>query len=229
MTLGSIASSAPVTAQTNFPEYMEVVGQSLIHFSGQQCYNAFEQAAQIVANMLLQGFGSSGQSTLQKDFELCSPLASDLDVAVFLSDLMGNVQGTIQYNNEHAGVLNATDICSTMLSSTDYYANFVALQQQYRAANGQACEDGNWADTVQMLRQTGASRSWTYQTCNEFGYYQTTDSRNQPFWAWKWINLDFSRAICAAAFDGWKSDPQVHFINEVYGDVHIAATNVVYP
>ena len=175
---GSIASSAPVLAQTNFPEYMDVVAQALIHFSGQQCYNAMQLAAEIVANLAYQGFGSSGMKKLETDFDLCSPIQTDLDLSVFLSDMMGNVQGTVQYNNEHNGVMNVTDICNIMTQSgNDEYTNFVQLQKAYREANGQTCEDGNWDDTVKALKSTGAGRSWTYQTCNEFGYYQTTDSK----------------------------------------------------
>jgi serine protease 16 len=177
VTHASIASSAPVLAQTNFPEYMDVVGQGLIHFSGQKCFDAFALAAEIVSNYIYQGFGSAGMQKLEKDFQTCSPMQTDLDVAVLLSDLMGNVQGTIQYNNEHNGVMNVTDICATMTQSDDAYGNFVQLQQLYRTANGQDCEDANWDDTVKYLTETGAARSWTYQTCNEFGYYQTTDSK----------------------------------------------------
>lgn len=62
VTSGSIASSAPVNAQTNFPEYMEVVGQALVHFSGQACYNAFEAAAEAVAQLAAQEPGSAGNT-----------------------------------------------------------------------------------------------------------------------------------------------------------------------
>lgn len=229
VTFGSIASSAPVTAKLNFQEYMDVVGQSIIHFSGQKCFDAFQNAAEIISNLALQGFGSGGMTLLETDFQTCSPIKTELDLAVLLSDLMGNVQGTVQYNNEHNGVLNVTDICKTMLSTTDNYANFVELQKQYRAANGQTCEDANWDDTVAVLKETGASRSWVYQTCNEFGYYQTADSTNQPFNTWKWLNLQFSRDMCAAAFDGWKSDPETDWINNNYGNIHIAGTNIIFP
>lgn len=51
-TIGSIASSAPVIAETNFYGYMDVVAQSLIYFSGQSCYNAFELAANKVSDLL---------------------------------------------------------------------------------------------------------------------------------------------------------------------------------
>lgn len=41
--------------------------------------------------------------------------------------------------------------------------------------------------------------------------------------------MEFSRKMCAAAFDGWKSDPQVGWINQMYGDINIDVTNVVFP
>lgn len=53
--------------------------------------------------------------------------------------------------------------------------------------------------------------------------------QHQPLHSWKLINLDFYRAICAAAFDGWKSDPQVEWMNQVYGALQIDATNIVFP
>lgn len=105
---GSIASSAPVLAQTNFPEYMEVVGQAIQHFSGQKCFSAFTLASEIVANLALQGFGSSGLKKLEADFEVCSPMNNELDLSVFLSDLMGNVQGTVQYNNGEPSDLSSS-------------------------------------------------------------------------------------------------------------------------
>ena len=60
---------------------MDVVGQSLIHFSGQKCFDAFTLAAEIIANLALQGVGSGGMNLLQNDFNTCSPITSDLDLA----------------------------------------------------------------------------------------------------------------------------------------------------
>lgn len=37
---------------------------------------------------------------LETDFQTCSTIDNDLDLAVLYSDLMGNVQGTVQYNRE---------------------------------------------------------------------------------------------------------------------------------
>lgn len=220
ITVGSIASSAPLTAKTNFYEYMEVVGDAINYFSGPECYNAFSSAAKSVMDFAVGGPGSDGYSTLAEDFGLCSAMASEKDLQILLSDLMGNVQGTVQYNNEHNGVMNVTDICSTMLDGPSPYDQFAVLSAKYRNASGIDCENANWEDTVAYLSNpkmdpSNAGRPWTYQTCNEFGYFQTADSEKQPFHAFAPLNMEFYRALCFESFDGWTSDPQVDWMNQV--------------
>lgn len=53
-----------------------------------------------------------------------------------------------------------------------------------------------------------AGRPWTYQTCNEFGYFQTTDSPHQPFHAWKGLDMQFYDEMCKAGFE-FTAKPQV--------------------
>lgn len=46
----------------------------------------------------------------------------------------------------------------------------------------QSCLDVSYADSIAQLRDTSAAaagvgyRQWVYQTCTEFGYFQTSDS-----------------------------------------------------
>ena len=95
--------------------------------------------------------GYAGYAKLEQDFQLCDPMISAKDFTILLSDLMGNVQGTVQYNNEHNGVMNVTDICATMLDDSDAYKQFVVLSAQYLNASGLTCENANWGDTVAYL------------------------------------------------------------------------------
>jgi len=53
--VGSIASSAPLSAKTNFFEYMEVVANSIEYFSGTSCNSAFQMAADTVAKYAAAG------------------------------------------------------------------------------------------------------------------------------------------------------------------------------
>lgn len=213
---------------------MDVVAQSLIYYGGQNCYNAVETAANTVADMYSQGINSTGWNQLNTDFKTCSNMQSEKDLQILLSDLMGNFQGTIQYNNEHKGTLNATDICTMMTDSNNSpYDNFVKVAAAYREQSGLECEDASWDDMLTWLTPikkdpTNAGRPWTFQTCNEFGYFQTTNSLLQPFHSWKTLNLDFYMEMCSAGFDGWKSFPQTDFMNQVYGSRNIDATNIVF-
>lgn len=233
VTHGSVASSAPLKAKLNFYEYMEVVGRAILYFSGEQCYDAMSQAANQIAKLASQGPGSAGMKQIESDFNTCSAIIDEKDLGILYSDLMGNVQGTVQYNNEGSS-LNVNAICSIMTETQDSYSQFVKLSATYRDYYGLSCEDANWNDVMAYLSAsskdpTNAARPWTFQTCNEFGYYQTTDSQHQPFTAWKELNLNFSREICAAAFDGWSVDPNTQWINQEYGSVNIAGTNIVFP
>lgn len=234
VTQGSIASSAPLTAKADFSQYMDVVSQSLEHFGGQKCVDSFAKAAQSVADLFEQGLGSVGMTTLEKDFKVCGPMKSRLDLSVLLSDLMGNIQGTIQYNNEQKDVMNAADICAAMTVTDDAYSNFRDLAAKYRAASGLECEDASFEDSIAFLGNTtltvpaNAARSWVYQTCREFGYFQTAASRNQPFYSWaKVLDLSFSLEICRRAF-GLTTGPDTDWTNTLYGGVGIDATNIVF-
>jgi len=237
VTDGSIASSAPVNAVVNFSGYMDVVAQAIEYFGGKQCLNAFTSAADEVHKLYSQGVKSEGMKKLSTDFAVCHDITSMKDVAVLLSDLMGNVQGTVQYNNEHNGVLNVTDICAIMVKG-DPYTQFVALSSEYRKAAGQTCDDGSWVDSIAYLSNSSlvlpanAARSWVYQTCVEFGYFQTADSPLQPFYAWRdLLDTQFSVDICSAAYPGLASPvPDVAWTNTVYGGLKIVddSSKIVY-
>jgi len=232
ITFGSIASSAPVTAKTNFYEYMDVVAQSIDYFDEtHMCNTQLASAAQTVADLVRSG----DYNKLSTDFKTCAPLESRLDISTFMSVLMGNIQGVVQYNNEGSG-LNVSNVCSTMTADLSTpYDSFMKVNDEVMAQYGMECNDVAWNSTVDILSSTvkdpnNNMRPWTYQTCNEFGYYQTADSDKQPFYAFKdWLGLEYSRIICAAAFDGWKALPEVDFTNEQYGALNVAATNVLWP
>jgi Serine carboxypeptidase S28 len=42
-------------------------------------------------------------------------------------------------------------------------------------------------------------RQWLYQTCNEFGYYQTSNSKKQIFGSY--LPLSYNFQMCADIFD----------------------------
>jgi hypothetical protein len=233
VTHGSVASSAPLTAKANFFEYMEVVSDSLEYFShSNTCNSAIAEASRQVANLAKQGSGSQGWAQLEKDFGACAPLQTEQDISILMSDLMGNVQGVIQYNAEHEGALDATGLCQQMTNPKwSAYENFKILSASFR----DGCEDYSYDATAAFIADpkydpTNAFRPWLFQTCAEFGYFQTADSKKQPFYAFKkWLALDFSMKMCSSAFDGWSDLPATEWINTVYGATSIEGTNILFP
>jgi Serine carboxypeptidase S28 len=177
--------------------------------------------------MAAGGIGSAGMQQLEKDFNTCSTITSELDLSVLLSDLMGDAQTIVQYNNPNAA-MNVVTMCEAMTATPDAYGNFVALTAALRSD----CEDASWDDSIAVLSDTApngnAMRSWTYQTCAQFGYAQTTTSPHQPFHSWAPLNLGLFREICRAAFDGWSVDPDTTWTNEQYGGTSIDATNILF-
>lgn len=74
-------------------------------------------------------------------------------------------------------------------------------------------------------------RQWTYQTCTEFGYFQTSDSKNQPFGSY--FPLEFFIKQCQDIF-GPKFNADliqqgINFTNTNYGGYNLKVTNVVFP
>merc|ERR1711937_311394 len=113
--------------------------------------------------------------------------------------------------------------------------SFKKLNNQYMEMYGMKCNDVAWNSTLAVLRDPRKNpnnnmRPWVYQTCNEFGYFQTADSAKQPFYAFKdWLGLWYSKVICAASFEGWRSLPDTDETNWTYGGTGIAGTNIMFP
>eukprot|EP01106_Pelomyxa_sp_JSP_P012138 TRINITY_DN328_c0_g1_i7.p1 TRINITY_DN328_c0_g1~~TRINITY_DN328_c0_g1_i7.p1 ORF type:complete len:152 (+),score=28.17 TRINITY_DN328_c0_g1_i7:65-520(+) len=74
-----------------------------------------------------------------------------------------------------------------------------------------------------------SSRSWWWQTCTEFGYYQTGESKNQPFSSM--ISLQFFVDVCNDVFgvaSGTIAAGVAH-TNTLYGGLTLASSEVVLP
>ena len=55
-------------------------------------------------------------------------------------------------------------------------------------AYGQKCLDHSYTNLIKDLKSeswnssaAGGGRQWTYQTCTEFGFFQSSDLTDQPF------------------------------------------------
>lgn len=120
-------------------------------------------------------------------------------------------------------------------------AAFAQVFREYVQLTGDECIENYW-DTVLEMRQTSLrsyavrsnSRQWLYQTCSEFGWYQTSGSEYHPFGSSFPVDLyynfcsdiygyQFSRQFIDAAIDrtnvvfgGWELDvSRVYWTNGI--------------
>lgn len=228
---GAFASSAPVRIVTNMYQYMEVVGQALKYYGGEECYNSVKTAMEAVAGYVKD---IPGKARLSKDFEVCDELNFNSltnDIATFEDSIMGVLQGITQYNHDSYKKQDLTveKVCEKMKNSTDKYkayVDIVKLQQQGK------CVESLFRKQIDRLRKVefdgkSMSRQWTYQTCNEFGYFQTTSSQSSPFKALTYLTLKYSQDICNDAF-GISVDPQTNYMNARYGGLTIGGKRIFF-
>ncbi|PRP86137.1 hypothetical protein PROFUN_03124 [Planoprotostelium fungivorum] len=215
VTMGSIASSAPVFAALDFYGYMDVVDKSLASVSGEICDRRIQIATAYVDKLVQT---EEGRDTLAAAFNICRPLVSDKDISTMYANLMGNFQGVVQYDEEGSPITIQT-VCDIMESGSDRDA-FENYQKVNALVNGKNCIECNYDATIDLLKQTDhkaagvGMRQWTYQTCLEFGYFQTTDSENQPFG--DNVPLSYYTDMCHDTF-GFTFKPRVNETNLYYG------------
>lgn len=244
---GAVSSSGPLLAIPNFQDYFKVVSDDLRSIS-EECYTAVKTGtAQIDA--FLQH--KVGQRTLTELFRLCDPLEDSInnknDISNFYDSLAGNFAGIAQYNKDNRlstkgtllGNITLDTACDIMNNATKGPA--ITRLARYNAlmlnASNQTCLDFKYSKMIAEMSniswEASASeggRQWTFQTCNEFGFYQTSDKKPQIFG--NKFPLEFSVQQCIDLFgpkyNGTYLELATDRTNTIYGALNIEITNVVF-
>ncbi|KAJ4459260.1 putative Thymus-specific serine protease [Paratrimastix pyriformis] len=223
----STSVSAPVRAKLDFLEYNEVVAASL----GDQCTAAVRNATAQIDAMLNN---ADGRAWLYKTIPTCTLPISYEDTQVFFDSLSGLINGVVQYNGEQSGVSTITTICQTMLQpNSDPLTQLLAVLRQLMKEEGASCMDANLNTMLAQLSSSdwavgGDMRAWTAQTCNEFGFYQTTTSAKTPYATGR-LTLDYSLLQCQQGFGKmYANPPPVDWTNQYYGSDHPDEARIVF-
>lgn len=229
---GAVASSGPVHAELDFYQYLQVVQNSLLSVGGQPCLNAVRSSFQSLQAMVTD---SSNWPRLQTQFKLCSALTCQADVYNFMANVIGYFQGVVQYDNEQPTALNITDICTMMTNQSDPLLALTAVNDYFVAQSTPACLDALYSDMLAQFKNvsieagSAVGRQWMYQTCTEFGYFQTTSGSGdtQPFGTLS--PLSAQTQLCQDLFDLPADNPHIEWTNTFYGSDQPASYNVVFP
>lgn len=209
---------------------------------GVECVEAIENATYELDSML---WNKTQWTAVEKMFHVSPPLQNEDDVALLADSLAGNFMGVVQYNRDNTAFegrpnkITISDLCDIMVN-----VSLGAPLMRYAAVNQLLTEgepvDANFSSQVEFMKNSswsspavmGGARQWVYQTCTEFGYYQTTDSAHQPFG--DLVTLASQLKTCSAVYNISPDDvtAAVAATNDLYGgrdNIPSNATNIVFP
>ena len=105
----AVSTSSPVLAVLDMTTYLGVVDQSLRAIGGQQCDDEVAKAFKTIDALLTN---ENGRAKLSQMFNTCTPITSNADdIATFLSNIIGNIMTTVQYDNEIPGAPDIREVC----------------------------------------------------------------------------------------------------------------------
>jgi len=219
---GAVSSSGPLFAKLDYQEYLQVVADAL-DTTGPGCNEALNQAITTVEMMVEM---EDTWEDLSNKFKLCSTLdgLNSMDVKSFMELLIDNLAGIVQYNGRYEE--DIFSICAVMTdeSLADPVDRLAAVNEIMLEMSGEECVDHTYQAFLQDLTNINWTaggvgwRQWTWQTCTEFGWYQTTNQESAVYGSS--LPLDFFERWCMDAFGE-------DFTHEMLAN-NVANTNIEY-
>lgn len=241
---GAVSASAPLLAKIDFQEYYVAVEDALKKYS-KKCVDTIVQANTQLHIMLHHPIGQKG---IVEKFKLCDNIdpgnTKHKDISNLYETLASNFAGIVQYNRDNR---NNSQMANLTIEST---CNILTNQKLGAAidrlafisntilkANSEKCLDYVYVKMIRDLRnvtwtseEAEGGRQWMYQTCTEFGFFQTSTARPAMFS--ETFPVDFFIQQCIDVFgpryntDLLKS--AVKRTNILYGALDLKVTNVVF-
>ncbi|XP_034116282.2 thymus-specific serine protease-like [Drosophila albomicans] len=179
--VGSWASSAPLEAKVNFRDFMKVVGEAYRQLGGDYCYDIIDNATSYYENLFYNGEGAQAK----KELNLCSDFDEndERDQWQYFSTVANIFANIAQYQRPENNDL--AKYCTNLRNFSDNDYEALSKFVQWRLENPE-CVSTKYQDAVDYYlwskdNYDGDGLAWTFQTCSEFGWFQSSGSRNQPF------------------------------------------------
>jgi hypothetical protein len=223
---GAWASSAPLFAKVDFIEYKEVMSDAFRTIGGEKCASRINNGFKAIDYLI----DTNQAKKLEVLLNLCEPLdlQNKMNIWSLMSDLSNYFARMVQY---YKGI-EIEGICDQVLRETgdDLTAFTSFLRNKYRR-----CLSADHKAIVDYMKQTSlghgansGSRQWMYQTCAEFGWYQTSNSPRNIFG--KNYPVDYYTQYCSdifsAAFNKTTIENNIRRTNQIYGGFNPFFTNV---
>jgi len=230
----AVASSAPVSAEADMAGYNNVVAASLAnpHVGGSKaCRDAVSASFEALGARLSS---EAGQRSLENTFDVCE--AGSLGVEENWQGFSESFWGLfpLQDNDPSCSepLCDYSRICD-MAETSGGGDPIDLLVQLYRGKRGGDCLDVRRSEMVARLQDaSNPERAWLWQTCTEFGFYQTCNPGSDcPFMRKPFSSsLDASLRLCSEVFGvpAAVTKSRIAFSNLMYGGVHPQGSRVLY-
>ncbi|CAL8110230.1 unnamed protein product [Orchesella dallaii] len=241
----AVSTSAPLLAQLNFKDYLGVVRDS-IDVTNSQCNQQIQKAVKSTQGLLGR---RTGWWMIRKNFKLCDDFdgSNKKDVASLFETLAGNFEDIVQYNEDNRGFegsktanITIKTLCDIMVSNdseSTAFERFGKVNDLMLNVFERNCTDFKYQKSVKDMQQTkwdsdaaSGERQWTYQTCNEFGFFQSSDLIDQPFG--NLFSLNYSVRLCkdvyGKIYDQDFIENAIKWSNAYYGARDIKVSRVIF-
>eukprot|EP01156_Anaeramoeba_ignava_P006642 Anaeramoba_ignava/a349176_555.p1 GENE.a349176_555~~a349176_555.p1 ORF type:complete len:459 (-),score=88.92 a349176_555:119-1495(-) len=214
---GAYSGSSPVEAKMDYVEYDETC-EAALSATDSSCLNSVQTAFSSIKDLLET---ENGRVQLQQMFNTCQPIDTDDRIKLFKYNVIGAIQGSVQYNN--APSFPRLALCQAMNSATDKISAYAQLNNEM---NGNLCLDLTYDFiTNRTAAPENNGRPWYWQKASEFAYYKNSPDGSQIFF--RDIDAEFHNKIVEIGFGEYLT-PRVGFTNEFYGSKSPVVNDAIF-
>ncbi|XP_026759274.3 putative serine protease K12H4.7 [Galleria mellonella] len=217
----ALASSAPVLAKLDFYEYLETVSEDLDEYGPPGCLDKVSKIFKRYEDLFST---DEGIEVLKKEENICADndMRKEENRQLFFLEKASNFMYLAQYGNPDKIYSYCEDQKSLLPNDRDEF------NPVWNKKNN--CFDYDFDNMIESIREIDWYLSWTYQTCTEFSYFQTTNSDSQPFT--RNVPIELYYKMCTKLFGPEFNEDMVkrgvNETNRLYGGLNLNVTKVVF-
>ncbi|XP_004924048.1 putative serine protease K12H4.7 isoform X1 [Bombyx mori] len=225
---GTVASSGPILAKVDFTGYLEVVHEAFLLEGGEQCIATIKQG---IEDTILAMQTEEGKRELEAAYRLCNPI--DYNDRFDLGYFSGLISWSFSTSVQQARPGTLLTICNDFASETygvtpmQKIGGYIATTRSL----GNSCWHMEYQGILNAYSGNTNSRAWYYQTCTEYGYYQTAPTSGTVFDPLVWLSVEFYVDICKRVFDERFDEAFVYDaidrVNLIFGGLEPKVNNTI--
>ncbi|XP_027838672.2 putative serine protease K12H4.7 isoform X2 [Aphis gossypii] len=242
----AVSSSSLLKAKVNFEEYFVAVQKILTNYNP-MCEFHIRQANKMIGNLIKTDYGAK---YIQKKFNICAHHLNNStknvqqlfrDISRFIGLIVQDNEDNRYYNKMiDESTVTLVKLCDIMSNETfgctiDRYA---AVIKNLLSVCGTQCLSNTYEWRVRYFAESFwnntavkyGNRQWLYQTCTEFGFFQTSTQDHHLFG--NTVSLEYFTDLCADVFG--KSfnlnalSKAVNKTNMMYGGSRPRANRIIF-